>query len=133
MRVTDTGGAGATMPATGTGAAPAGRTRTSRPCLKSSISKTVCDIVNNFILLTKYPFLYCMFYGCSINPVLHVRPIRILIVFHVTMQIFYSIFIELLFKNIILSPYIILLNKIDVKSTKPCVNLSIEGNHWDVC
>lgn len=29
-------------------------------------------IVNNFILLTKNPFLYCMFYGCIINPVLHV-------------------------------------------------------------
>lgn len=72
MRVTDTGGAGATIPTTGTGAAPAGRTMRSRPCLGSSISRTVGAIVNNFILLTKYPFLYSMFYGCIINPVLHV-------------------------------------------------------------
>lgn len=73
-----------------------------------------------------------MFYGCSINPVLHVRPIRILIVFHVTMQIFYSIFIELLFKNIILSPYIILLNKIDVKAQSRVLTYLLK-NHWNVC
>lgn len=72
MRVIDIGGVGVIIFIIGIGVVLVGRIRRSWLCLGSLIFRIVGVIVNNFILLIKYLFLYCMFYGCIINLVFYV-------------------------------------------------------------
>lgn len=72
LRVIDIGGVGVIIFIIGIGVVLVGRIRRSWLCLGSLIFRIVGVIVNNFILLIKYLFLYCMFYGCIINLVFYV-------------------------------------------------------------
>lgn len=72
MRVIDIGGVGVIIFIIGIGVVLVGRIMRSWLCLGSLIFRIVGVIVNNFILLIKYLFLYCMFYGCIINLVFYV-------------------------------------------------------------
>lgn len=72
LRVIDIGGVGVIIFIIGIGVVLVGRIMRSWLCLGSLIFRIVGVIVNNFILLIKYLFLYCMFYGCIINLVFYV-------------------------------------------------------------
>lgn len=72
LRVIDIGGVGVIIFIIGIGVVLVGRIRRSWLCLGSLIFRIVGVIVNNFILLIKYLFLDCMFYGCIINLVFYV-------------------------------------------------------------
>lgn len=72
LRVIDIGGVGVIIFIIGIGVVLVGRVMRSWLCLGSLIFRIVGVIVNNFILLIKYLFLYCMFYGCIINLVFYV-------------------------------------------------------------
>lgn len=72
LRVIDIGGVGVIIFIIGIGVVLVGRIRRSWLCLGSLIFRIVGVIVNNFILLIKYLFLYCMFYCCIINLVFYV-------------------------------------------------------------